>query len=251
MTHYWYHLAAFIVSALVVLWSTPLIKKFGLKRGLVDKPGGRKIHSRPMVRLGGVAIFAGTLAALLIVWWTGGFGILSPQKEYEVWGVTLGGVAFRQSMNFVNQKNRYMVVMAQNLYFHSMADNRGVALKLADRAAEEETKEDILLYSVLAKEPAKRSDLKAIDAAIEKYLCDCFGITVDFDVDDALSRLLADGLVVEQADGTLATMRPGDAALHIDKKWDVFLDDLPDFGEGSEGREVDSGSAPVPPGSPA
>ncbi|PZV12909.1 MAG: undecaprenyl-phosphate alpha-N-acetylglucosaminyl 1-phosphate transferase [Leptolyngbya sp.] len=94
MTHYWYHLAAFIVSALVVLWSTPLIKKFGLKRGLVDKPGGRKIHSRPMVRLGGVAIFAGTLAALLVVWWTGGFGILSPQKEYEVWGVTLGGVAF-------------------------------------------------------------------------------------------------------------------------------------------------------------
>jgi UDP-GlcNAc:undecaprenyl-phosphate GlcNAc-1-phosphate transferase len=94
MTHYWYHLAAFIVSALVVLWSTPLIKKFGLKRGLVDKPGGRKIHSRPMVRLGGVAIFAGTLAALLMVWWTGGFGILSPQKEYEVWGVTLGGVAF-------------------------------------------------------------------------------------------------------------------------------------------------------------
>ena len=94
MTHYWYHLAAFIVSALVVLWSTPWIKKFGLKRGLVDKPGGRKIHSRPMVRLGGVAIFAGTLAALLVVWWTGGFGILSPQKEYEVWGVTLGGVAF-------------------------------------------------------------------------------------------------------------------------------------------------------------
>lgn len=94
MTHYWYHLAAFIVSALFVLWSTPWIKKFGLKRGLVDKPGGRKIHSRPMVRLGGVAIFAGTLAALLVVWWTGGFGILSPQKEYEVWGVTLGGVAF-------------------------------------------------------------------------------------------------------------------------------------------------------------
>mgnify|MGYP000083943080 CR=1 FL=1 len=94
MTHYWYHLAAFIVSALVVLWSTPLIKEFGLKRGLVDKPGGRKIHSHPMVRLGGVGIFAGTLAALLIVWWTGGFGILSPQKEYEVWGVTLGGFAF-------------------------------------------------------------------------------------------------------------------------------------------------------------
>ena len=44
--------------------------------------------------------------------------------------VGLGGIAFRQSVNFMNQKQRYMVVMAQNLYFHAMADNRGVMLKL-------------------------------------------------------------------------------------------------------------------------
>ena len=55
----------------------------------------------------------------------------------------------------------------------------------------------------------------------------------------------------QEAAVAAALDRPVDAALHIDKKWDVFLDDLPDFGEGSEGREVDSGSAPVPPGSPA
>ena len=162
--------------------------------------------------------------------------------------VTLGGVAFRQSMNFVNQKNRYMVVMAQNLYFHSMADNRGVALKLADRAAEEEVKEDMLLYSVLAKEPSKRSDLPEIDQAIEKYLTACFGVSVDFDLDDSLSRLLADGLVVETADGTLITMRPGEAALHVDKKWDLFLDEMPDFGETGQGREIDN---TVPPPQPA
>jgi UDP-GlcNAc:undecaprenyl-phosphate GlcNAc-1-phosphate transferase len=47
-----------------------------------------------MVRLGGVSIFVGTFIALLIVWWTGGFGLLPPEKEYEVWGVTLGGLAF-------------------------------------------------------------------------------------------------------------------------------------------------------------
>lgn len=89
-----YHLLAFLVSALVVLWATPVVKKLGLKSGRFDKPGGRKIHQRPMVRLGGVAIFLGTLAALLVVWWTGGFGILPPNKEYEVWGVTIGGLAF-------------------------------------------------------------------------------------------------------------------------------------------------------------
>jgi UDP-GlcNAc:undecaprenyl-phosphate GlcNAc-1-phosphate transferase len=94
MTQYWYHLTAFLVAAAVVLWATPRVKKFGLKRGLVDKPGGRKIHKRPMVRLGGVAIFMGTIAALLVVWWAGGFGIQTPQKEYELWGVVIGGLFF-------------------------------------------------------------------------------------------------------------------------------------------------------------
>jgi UDP-GlcNAc:undecaprenyl-phosphate GlcNAc-1-phosphate transferase len=89
-----YYLIAFLVAALVVLWATPVVRKIGLKSGRVDKPGGRKIHNRPMVRLGGVSIFAGTLIALLIVWWAGGFGVLPPDKEYEVWGVALGGIAF-------------------------------------------------------------------------------------------------------------------------------------------------------------
>ncbi|MBE9178379.1 undecaprenyl/decaprenyl-phosphate alpha-N-acetylglucosaminyl 1-phosphate transferase [Oculatella sp. LEGE 06141] len=89
-----YHLAAFLISAVVVLLSTPVVKKLGLKSGRVDLPGGRKVHQRPMVRLGGVSIFLGTLVALLGVWQTGGFGILPPDQEYEIWGVTLGGVAF-------------------------------------------------------------------------------------------------------------------------------------------------------------
>lgn len=87
-------LAAFLISALVVLFSTPVIRKFGLRAGLVDQPNHRKVHQRPMVRLGGVAIFMGVLVALLIVWWAGTFHGLPPKKEFEVWGVTIGGVAF-------------------------------------------------------------------------------------------------------------------------------------------------------------
>ncbi|MBZ8182361.1 MAG: MraY family glycosyltransferase [Oscillatoria sp. PMC 1051.18] len=89
-----YHIIAFLVSMTVVLWSTPVVKTLGLKSGRVDRPGDRKVHKRPMVRLGGVSIFAGTLTALAIVWWLGGFETVSPEKELEVWGVTLGGIAF-------------------------------------------------------------------------------------------------------------------------------------------------------------
>jgi UDP-GlcNAc:undecaprenyl-phosphate GlcNAc-1-phosphate transferase len=89
-----YHFLAFAVSLAVVWWSTPVVRQLGLRSGYVDRPNERKVHQRPMVRLGGVAIFVGTLAALLTVWCLGGFGLLPPQKEWEIWGVTLGGLAF-------------------------------------------------------------------------------------------------------------------------------------------------------------
>ncbi len=156
----------------------------------------------------------------------------------------LGGIAFRQGVNFMNQKQRYMVVMAQNLYFHAMADNRGVMIKLSECGADEDVKEEILLYSVLAKEPAKRSDLKLIDAAVEKYLRTTFDIQVDFDLPDALDRLIADGIVREDADGTLHTLPPIEAARHLDAKWDRYLDDLPD-GATQEGLELDAEEFPL------
>jgi len=156
--------------------------------------------------------------------------------------VGLGGIAVRQAVNFMNQKQRYMVVMAQNLYFHSMADNRGVMLKLAGRAAEEDIKEEMLLYSVLAKERARRQDLPDIDAAIEQYLATSFGVAVDFDIPDALRRLTEDGVVTERPDGMLVALPPAEAAKHIDHKWDLLLDELPEP-MSAEGMEFEGASA--------
>jgi UDP-GlcNAc:undecaprenyl-phosphate/decaprenyl-phosphate GlcNAc-1-phosphate transferase len=89
-----YHLAAFTISALVVLGTTPIVRRIGLKSGRVDLPNARKMHKSPMVRFGGVSIFLGNLVALLVVWWAGGFGWLPMDREYEIWGVAIGGLAF-------------------------------------------------------------------------------------------------------------------------------------------------------------
>jgi hypothetical protein len=148
-----------------------------------------------------------------------------------------GGVLARQVSSFVAQRNRYMVVMAQNLYFHSMADNRGVMTLLASRAAEEDMKEEILLYCALAQGPVPVTEVDRIDRTIETYLKTTFGLDIDFDVSDALSRLKADGIVTD-VNGTLTTLAPADAAAHIDKLWDRCLDDLPDMFP-DEGTEVD------------
>lgn len=159
----------------------------------------------------------------------------------------LGMVMFRQVMNFMNQKQRYMQVLAQNLYFHAMADNRGAMTKLADRAAEEDFKEEILLYSVLAKEPVRRSELHEVDEAIQTYIERTFGLQVDFELEDALGRLIQDGLVSEGPDGVLTTLQPVAAAAHIDEMWDRILDMLPHTAE-LAGHEIDRGpGAAMPP----
>jgi UDP-GlcNAc:undecaprenyl-phosphate GlcNAc-1-phosphate transferase len=94
MSFHLYHLIAFLVSAIVVLWSTPVVKTLGLKSGHVDHPNERKVHRQPIVRLGGVSIFASTLIAVLIVWGLGGFEGLSAQEQAGIWGVAFGSVGF-------------------------------------------------------------------------------------------------------------------------------------------------------------
>ena len=94
-----YPLLTFTISAIVVLFATPIVKRIGLHSGRVDMPGGRKVHKVPMVRLGGVSIFLGTMIALMAVWAIGGFvdaqgQPLIHEPEAEIWGVTLGGFAF-------------------------------------------------------------------------------------------------------------------------------------------------------------
>jgi hypothetical protein len=126
-----------------------------------------------------------------------------------------------------------------------MADNRGVMTLLADRAADEDIKEEMLLYTWIANmPPLKARDLEAIDRSIEGYLKTAFGIDVDFDISDAFARLKQEGIITELEDGTLKTLPPAEAALHIDKLWDACLDQLPDITTTGEGEEVTH-----PPGS--
>jgi hypothetical protein len=153
----------------------------------------------------------------------------------------LGGIAVRQLVNFANQRNKYMVTMAQNLYSHALADNRGVMTLLAERAAEEDTKEEILLYSLLAKERVHISELRDADQAIERYLASTFGLNTNFDVEDALGRLLQDGIVRQMPDGRLLSLPPAEAAARIDELWDGYLDRLTDMAS-REGVEYEGES---------
>lgn len=84
----------FFSALIVVLIATPIVKNIALKNGFFDQPDERKVHARPMVRLGGVAIFGGTMIALAIAYFIGGFEGLESTKLWPVIGVIGGSIAF-------------------------------------------------------------------------------------------------------------------------------------------------------------
>lgn len=77
-------------AALTVVSLTPIVQSLGLKLGYVDQPNARKIHQQPIVRIGGVGIFAGTFLAWLLV---GRLGLNALDSSIFL-GLLLGGLGF-------------------------------------------------------------------------------------------------------------------------------------------------------------
>jgi hypothetical protein len=117
-----------------------------------------------------------------------------------------------------------MMVLAQNLYFCSLANNRGALTLIADGAEEEDAKEDMLLYAFLARQASKHAALPELRDMVTNFLKERCGVSVNFDVEDALKRLRADGLVTADADGSFSAIAPEDARAHLDRLWDRLLD---------------------------
>ena len=59
------YLIVFIVSFVVSMFITPLVRKFALGLKVVDKKAERKIHTKTVTRLGGLAVFTAFVAGAL------------------------------------------------------------------------------------------------------------------------------------------------------------------------------------------
>lgn len=61
------YLFLMLLAMVAVLGLTPLVRKFALRWGMVDRPGGRKDHAAVTPLLGGLALLAGFTMALALV----------------------------------------------------------------------------------------------------------------------------------------------------------------------------------------
>src|SRR5271157_2493591 len=62
----WLILGAVVPSACVCWTAAWLVRRVGPRLGLVDRPGARKIHEKPMPTSGGLAIWLGLVVPLAV-----------------------------------------------------------------------------------------------------------------------------------------------------------------------------------------
>jgi hypothetical protein len=129
---------------------------------------------------------------------------------------------FRQYSNYSNRKLRYQKELADNIYFKNVNNDAGVFETLIGAAEEQETKEALLAFHFLLTEgPFK--DAHSLDTRIEEWLQKTFGITVDFEVSDALGKLENLGLLTHE-NGQIGTVSLTEALIRLDTLWDRLYD---------------------------
>ncbi len=75
------YVVAFTVALVVAYFITPRVKELAIKAGALDAPDARKVHTRPIPRMGGLAIYAGFVLAVLA----------SLHISREIMGLLMGG----------------------------------------------------------------------------------------------------------------------------------------------------------------
>ncbi len=85
------HIIGTVLAYLIGICLVPLVIAFSKKEGLVDLPNARKIHTTPISRIGGVAIWASTILTFLCL------VLLS----YYPYGKLLSGILLGSSLMFL------------------------------------------------------------------------------------------------------------------------------------------------------
>ena len=127
--------------------------------------------------------------------------VLAATNPITLLGAMAGfaGLLVRQVTKFFNQRTQYMMELAQKLFFHNLANNRAALALLLDRAEEEDVKEDLITLYFHAGETLDSRELAGRKRTIDEMIAKRYDAAVDFELDDALSRLEEDGVVTRSA----------------------------------------------------
>jgi len=185
----------------------------------------------PAVISGGIVITTKLGTTLVLMGSLIGYWIGAHQNPVELNKATLiallaglgalGAYLWKQFSNFRNRKLQFMQMLTRNLYFKNLDNNAGVFLRLINDAEEEEAKETILAYYFLMMS-GKALTPAELDSEIESWFVERWQTGIDFEVDDALQKLVRFQLV-EPVDDKYSAVELDQALKRLDEQWDNYF----------------------------
>jgi len=119
------------------------------------------------------------------------------------------GAFVKGVFSFLSSKTKYMQTLSSSLYFQNLANNVSALTRLVDAAEAEEAKEMLLAYFILYTERDRDYTMEELDRRVEEWLFEEFDERVDFEVDDAVRKLVEKDLMVERIVGPSAATEAG------------------------------------------
>jgi hypothetical protein len=134
------------------------------------------------------------------------------------------GYGIKSFFGYVRTRDKYRLHLTKNLYYQNLDNNIGVLCRLLDEAEEQECREAILAYFLLWRFAGGSGwDQQQLDREAETFLRDEFTIDADFEVGDALTKLVRLRLVQQTDDGQFNATPIVEALQRLDDDWDDFF----------------------------
>jgi len=137
--------------------------------------------------------------------------------------IVLGGYVLRTFLGYKNVVQSFLGEIAKSLYFKDKGNNQGVFTMLIDSAEEEECKEAMIAYYFLLNSNKEMSE-ETLDKAIEEWLEKKHKTKIDFEVDDAISKLEEKDLLSRDKNGILTVISLDEALNRLDYIWDNYFE---------------------------
>ncbi|MFT5290791.1 MAG: hypothetical protein ACI8PQ_003235 [Planctomycetota bacterium] len=127
----------------------------------------------------------------------------------------LGGILWRQTSQVFHHRTKYMGRLSKALYYHGLDNDFGALVHIAQMAAQQECKEVLLGYGMLARPGSPAASIRDLDGRAEEFLRDRFDLRANFDVADAVRKLESLQLIIRGDTGCLEVLAPAQALERI------------------------------------
>jgi uncharacterized protein DUF3754 len=141
-------------------------------------------------------------------------------------GLAGGTISYglRSFHGYLQTKQRYQLSLTESLYYKNLDNNAGVLMRLVDEAEEQENREALLAYYFLRRELAPAGlTADELDRRIEAFLAGHLKRPVDFEVGDALAKLVRWRLLEELPGQRLRSLPLAAALSTLDSAWDQIF----------------------------